>query len=129
MTLQDKLILCLEDVIIHTSIGIYDYEKHPDHPNELKISVELHAGVAPGPLDRQPMIDYAKIYAFLRAIPAGGHIDLLETLADRIIAQCFTMERVTACRVKVLKTKLLPDCGGAGIDVFRTRENWLKVSS
>lgn len=128
-TTEDKLILCLEDVVIDTSIGIYPWEKFPEHPNRLKISVELHTHVPPGPLAGQPIIDYAPVYRFLQAIPEQGHVDLLETLADRITEQCFTLPHVAAARVKILKTSLLPGCAGAGIDVFRNRESWLKIGS
>jgi dihydroneopterin aldolase len=125
----DKLILRLDDMALDMSIGVYPWEKFAEHPNRLKISVELHADVPPGPLASHPIIDYARIYHFLRALPGQGHIDLLETLADMITEQCFVLPRVEAARVKILKTSLLPDCGGAGIDVFRNRQSWLKVSA
>jgi dihydroneopterin aldolase len=127
MSTSDKIILRLDEMVIHTSIGIYPWEKFPEHLNQLKISVELHAEVLPGPVADHPIIDYARIYNFLRTVPEQGHIDLLETLADMITEQCFAMPRVEACRIKIMKTSLLPDCKGAGIDVFRNRKSWLKI--
>jgi dihydroneopterin aldolase len=129
MTAPDKLILRLDDMTLEMSIGIYPWEKFPEHPNRLKISVELHAKVPPGPVASHPIIDYARIYDFLRGLPGQGHIELLETLADMIAEQCFAIPRVEAARVKILKTSLLPDCKGCGIDVFRNRKSWLKVEA
>ena len=122
--MDDLLKLRLDDVILDMSIGLYPFEKFAEHPNRLKISIELHADIAPGFLAPQEMIDYAHVYRFLKTLPAQGHIDLLETLADQITENCFLLSRVNACRIVILKTSLLNDCAGAGIDVLRTRKSW-----
>lgn len=125
----DHIILRLDEVTIDASIGLYEWEKFPDHPNRLKISVELHAPVESGPLANHPIIDYGRIYQYIRGIPSLDHIDLLETLADLITEQCFAIPRVEACRVKIMKTSLFNDCKGVGLSVFRNRKSWLKVGA
>ncbi len=122
--MDDLLKLRLDDVIVDMSIGIYPFERFAEHPNRLKISIELHADIAPGPLAKAEMIDYAYVYRFLKTLPGQGHVDLLETLADQITENCFSLQRVKACRVVILKISLLNDCAGAGIDVVRTRKSW-----
>ena len=62
--------------------------------------------------------------AHRRLVVSAPHTDLLETIAEEIVANCLADERVAACRVSVMKLDIFNEAESAGIEVFRTRKRW-----
>lgn len=115
----------LKDVTVEARVGLHPWERHPERPNRLRISVDLFVPLLqPGPTADAKIVNYDRIREFLRCLPSRPHTDLLETLVDEIVTCCFEDARVVACRVEVLKPDIFNDADGAGIEVFRTREGW-----
>jgi dihydroneopterin aldolase len=57
-----------------------------------------------------------------RAIAAEGHIDLVETFAERLAQACFADDRVTRARVRVEKPlALAPHAAAAGVEITAVR--------
>jgi dihydroneopterin aldolase len=50
-------------------------------------------------------------------------INLVETLADRIAAQCLADRRVLSATVRVEKLDVMPDAGAVGVEIERHRIN------
>ena len=65
------------------------------------------------------MVDYEAITAKVRAIVGRGHINLAETLAERIAETCFEDVRVRTARVRVEKLHALPGAESAGVEIER----------
>jgi 7,8-dihydroneopterin aldolase/epimerase/oxygenase len=61
---------------------------------------------------------------YLQTFPSLPHVDLLEEIAEEIVAKCFEDSRVEACCVAVLKPDIFNEAEAAGIEVFRTRASW-----
>ncbi len=118
----------LRDVEVAVKCGLHPWERHPERPTRLLIDVDLFAPLAPGPTTKGEFIDYDQVRNFIRTLPDRPHIDLLETIVDDIIAACFTLERVVACRVCVTKPDIFNEAAGAGIDITRTRESWTSAT-
>jgi dihydroneopterin aldolase len=57
----------------------------------------------------------------IRAWPQRPHTALLETLAEDLVAHCFMIEAVQACRVSIEKPDIFNDADAAGVEVFRVR--------
>jgi 7,8-dihydroneopterin aldolase/epimerase/oxygenase len=109
---------------VETRCGLHPWERYPENPNRLKISVDLFIGLPNGRLSQSSFINYDGIREFLRTFPSRPHTDLLETLAEDIVEKCFENPRIEACRVSVLKPDIYAEADGAGIEVFRTRASW-----
>ena len=86
----------------------------------------LYAPLGPGPMAQGDFINYDHVRDFLRSLPDRPHVDLLETIVDDIVDACFELRQVVACRVCVTKPDIFNEAGGAGVDVTRTRESWMK---
>ena len=56
----------------------------------------------------------------IRAIVNHGHINLAETLAERIAVACFEDSRVRTARVRVEKLHAVPGAESAGVEIERT---------
>jgi dihydroneopterin aldolase len=105
----------------HAHVGLHAWEKHPERPTRLIVNVDLLAPTE-GPLGTTtPHIDYDAIRHALQAWPARPHTDLLETLAEELVALCLAIPQVQACRVSVEKPDIFNDADAAGVEVFRVR--------
>ena len=111
----------LRDLVLHASIGIHPHERGARQ--RVRINVDL--GVAEDPahendrLDR--VVDYEVIANRVREIATTSHINLVETLAERIAAACLQQERVLLARIRVEKLDVFADAVAAGVEIERRR--------
>ncbi len=105
----------LKNVQTEASIGLHPWERHPERPSKLIVNVEMFA-------QGTVFLDYDPVRAAIKAWPGRAHTDLLETLAEEIVAVCFANARVEACRVSVVKPDIFNEAGGAGIEFYRVRK-------
>ena len=100
-------------------IGVYDHEHGARQP--LIIDVELD--VAASHCERiGDTVNYETIGESARAIADAGHIDLVETFAERLAQACFADARVTRARVRVEKPlALAPHAAAAGVEITAVR--------
>lgn len=121
---RDHVRVVIDTVIVERRCGVHPWERHPERPNRLKISVEMFAHLVSGPMGAAAFIDYDRIRNYLKSFPSLPHTDFLETIADEIVAKCFEDARVEACRVAIAKPDIFNEAEAAGIEVFRTRSGW-----
>lgn len=106
------------EVLAH--IGIYGHEQGQLHP--VRINVDLGVEEAAAIDDRlDSVVDYAAIAGKIHALIARGHINLCETLAERIATACFEDNRVKTARVRVEKLHALPGAESGGVEIERQR--------
>jgi dihydroneopterin aldolase len=106
------------EVLAH--IGVYGHEQGKAQP--VRINVDLAVEDVIAVEDRlERVVDYATIDARIRAIIAKGHINLAETLAERIAQACFEDARVKTARVRVEKLHALPGAESGGVEIERAR--------
>ena len=117
----------VHDLILDAAIGVYPGEH--GHTQRIRINVDLAVadpgalpGAAPvGADDLARVVDYSAIVRAVQCIVAVGHIRLVETLAERIAAACFTDKRIITARIRVEKLDIYPEAGGVGVEVERHR--------
>ena len=113
----------LHDLLLEAAIGVYANE----HGRTQRIRVNVDLGVtddgrAPvGADDLARVVDYAVVFALVRRIVDAGHVQLVETLAERLAEACLEDSRVLVARVRVEKLDVLPDGASAGVEVERRR--------
>lgn len=71
--------------------------------------------------DYRRVLNYETIMAGIRRIVGEGHINLVETLADRILGVCLVDERVLAATVRVEKLDIYSDADSVGVVLTRQR--------
>ena len=121
---EDHIVVALDDVCVNVNCGLHPWERHPERPTRLLISVRLYAPLSVPRAADEPIIDYDVVRDRIRALENEGHIDLLETVGDSIVESCFRDARVVACRLSIRKPDIYNETRGAGIDLFRTRKRW-----
>lgn len=103
-------------------IGVHGHER--GKPQPVRINVDLAVTDSATLEDRlENVVDYEAITAKIRAIVAGGHINLAETLAERIAQSCFEDARVRRARVRVEKLHALPGAESGGVEIERARSD------
>jgi dihydroneopterin aldolase len=118
----------LHDLLFSAAIGVYAHE----HGIRQRIRVNVDLGVADdgaravsrAPVGRDDLarvVDYAVIAEQVGKIIEAGHVQLVETLAERIAEACLTDPRVSLARVRVEKLEVLPGGATAGVEVERRR--------
>ena len=101
-------------------IGIHGHEKGKMQP--VRINVDLAVEDRAAIEDRlDSVVDYGEITRKIRTLVDGHHINLAETLAERIATVCFEDRRVKTARVRVEKLHALPGAESAGVEIERER--------
>ena len=104
---------------IDAEIGVYRHEIGRHQP--LVVDVELDVPTA-GAERLADTLNYETILTAAREIAAVGHIELVETFAERLARACLADPRVTRARVRVEKPlALAPDAVGAGVEITVVR--------
>jgi dihydroneopterin aldolase len=104
---------------VQAEIGVYRHEVGRLQP--LSVDVELDVPSA-GAGRLADTLNYETILAAARSVAAAGHIELVETFADRLARACLADPRVTRARVRVEKPlALAPDAVGAGAEIILER--------
>jgi len=106
------------EVLAH--IGIHGHER--GKPQPVRINVDLAVEDTAALEDRlDSVVDYESITAKIRTLIMTGHINLAETLAERIAQACFEDGRVKIARIRVEKLYALPGAESAGVEIERHR--------
>ena len=110
----------IRNLVVHAQIGIHHHEHGNVQP--VRINVDLAVEDARKIEDKlDQVVDYADITQRIHAIVAAGHINLAETLAERIAEVSFVDPRVKSARVRVEKLHALPGAESAGVEIERER--------
>ncbi len=102
-------------------VGVYEVEHR--YEQRLVVSVDLavvdgYDGVSDRVSD---VLDYGDVVGRIQRIVDAEHVNLLETLAERIALSCLDDPRVQLVRVRLEKPDILPGCRYVGIEIERTR--------
>ena len=112
----------VRDLILPSRIGVYSHEKHG--AQRVRINLELTCVEHPAINDEyQNVVCYAEVVEGIRAILAQGHINLVETLAERIAAYCLEDHRILSAKVRVEKLDVMPEASAVGVEIERHRIN------
>ena len=109
-------------------IGIHTHERAAEQ--RVRINVDLaveddgargQSRPAVGRDELSRVVDYEAVATGVRAIVGAGHVNLVETLAERIAGFCLQDGRIALVRVRVEKLDIFADAVSAGIEIERRR--------
>lgn len=111
----------VRDLVLPCSIGVHRREH--DARQRVRINLDLAVGEGAQAIDDDlaNVVCYERIATAVREIVAGGHIKLVETLAERIADTCLADGRVRSARVRVEKLDVFDDAFSAGVEIERFR--------
>ena len=111
----------VHDLEIVASVGVLEHEKR--YEQRIIVSADLavrddYDGISDRLAD---VLDYGKVVDDIARLVQSEHVNLIETLAERIAAQCLADQRVVSVRVRIEKPEVLPSCRSVGIEIERWR--------
>ena len=103
---------------VEAVVGVHDHEKVAPQP--LRISIDLTVREAPEGHDDKlaSVVCYEDVVRGVQSICGMGHVNLIETLAERIADFCLEDARVHAVRVSIEKPQAFTECS-VGIEIER----------
>lgn len=109
----------VRDLVLQAFVGVYAFEK--EARQRIRINLELAVIDRPNAAgDRlENVVSYEDIVVGVRAIVAERHVNLVETLAEKIAAFALADPRVREVTVRVEKLDIFEDCGAVGIEITR----------
>jgi len=108
----------VRDYVTEAEIGVWEHEK--DTHQQVRISVDLSVQEDSAHNDQLgKVVCYNDIVINIQKIIAGGHINLVETLAEKIAEMALLDGRVIGARVKVEKLEAVPNAESVGVEIER----------
>ena len=111
----------VRDLEIIASVGVLEHEKR--YEQRISISADLfvrddYDGVSDRLAD---VVDYSSVVDGIVRLVQREHVNLIETLAERIAAHCLTDDRIEQVRVRIEKPDAMSSCRAVGIEIERRR--------
>ena len=109
-------VIFVRDLVLPCRIGLHAEE----HNGTQRVRFSVDIAVAHGATRdrRRPVVDYDSIIAAIEAVTCEGHINLMETLAERVAEACLDLAGAQRVSVRVEKLDRVP---GAALGVEITR--------
>lgn len=120
---DDHYVVRLRGLVVDFRIGIHPHER--DAAQRVRIDVTVDVARPEGGFNE----DYRRVYCYerlakgIRALAGGGHVGLVETLADRIAELALADPRARRAEVSVEKLDVFPDAEAAGVTVVQRRKS------
>ena len=120
-TAEPAMRIFVRGLMVQASIGVHPHEYESTQP--IIIDIELDMGDMPTPKDDRlhETLDYGIVAQKAEDIALEAHVQLVETLAERIADWCLTDPRIMACAVRISKPQALLKADAAGVEIVRRR--------
>ena len=109
----------IRDLILTCLIGVHKHERKK--PQRIRINLDL-AVTEQSVISTDRLADvvcYEDVADEIRSIVNNGHVNLVETLAEKIASKCLEDRRIKATRVRIEKLDVFKDAASAGVEIER----------
>lgn len=111
--------LFVRDLELDCAIGVHPHERERRQRVVVNVALTL---AEPGAAHRDSIaavVSYEDIVEGVERLARGGHVNLVETLAERIAALCLRDRRVRRAKVRVDKPDVYERASSVGVEVER----------
>ena len=111
----------VRDLALIAMVGIYEHEKR--QPQRILVNIDCAVQERGGALedDIKNVVSYEKVVKNVKAIVQDGHVNLVETLAEKIADKVLKNRSIKRIRVRVEKLDIIPEASSVGIEIERAR--------
>ncbi len=110
----------VRDLVLSAHIGVHKHEHGKTQLVRINLDLAVLEGAPAAWGDSlSEVLCYEEIVKGTRRIVDEGHVNLVETLAERIAGICLGDPRVRLARVRVEKLDAFDDVGAVGIEIER----------
>ncbi len=115
-------IIFIERLSVSALIGIFEWEKRVEHDLVIDCRMPYSLAKAGQTNSISDTVSYAEVANAIIAIVTSKHHDLLEHLADELIAHIFSEFPVDHIELKLAKPGAVPEAKSVGIIIKRSRD-------
>jgi 7,8-dihydroneopterin aldolase/epimerase/oxygenase len=109
----------IRDLVLSMSIGVHPHEKHAPQRVRINVELDVQQGAARLEDDLRNVVCYDELIQAVQKLGSGPHIQLAETMAERILELCLADERVRRASVTVEKLDVYEAAGAVGVTMVR----------
>ena len=112
----------INDLILPARIGIHKHEK--ERPQRVRVNLDISVAET-SPIEKDhisEVLNYEEIVEAVKVLVSGDHINLVETLAEKISVLCLSYETVGAVIVRVEKLDVFEQAASVGVEINRIRQ-------
>ena len=113
--------IIINELTLDAFIGIHDFEKKKKQKIAISLSLDVNDNISGIEHKIENFVSYEHIVTDIKSILKKGHIDLLETLGEKIVDLCFKDERVVTIKLKLEKLEVFKETSSVGIEIFRKK--------
>ena len=109
----------IRDLVLTCFIGVHKHERKK--PQRIRVNIDL-AVTERSVVSTDRLADvvcYEDVADRIRSIVNNGHVNLVETLAEKIASKCLEDRRIKATRVRIEKLDVFKDAVSAGVEIER----------
>lgn len=111
----------VRDYVTDAEIGVWSHEKGATQKVRISVDLSVSENGAHHGDQLENVVCYNEVVKGIRKIIEAGHIQLVETLAEKIAAMSLEKPEVLKARVKVEKLEAVPEATSVGVEVERHR--------
>lgn len=109
----------VRDLVLDCLIGVHRHER--DGAQRVRINIDLTVYESDAPIDDKlsNVLCYEQLISRVRTLTGAGHVNLVETLAERIAALCLDDADVASVTVRIEKLDIFADAASVGVEIKR----------
>tara|TARA_B100001123_G_scaffold238124_1_gene266698 strand:- start:1851 stop:2294 length:444 start_codon:yes stop_codon:yes gene_type:complete len=113
----------INDLVLDCLIGVHRHEK--DGCQRIRINIELTVVENAAPIEDKlsNVLCYENLIGRVRKLVSTGHVNLVETLAQRLADLCLSEPQVNTARVRIEKLDVFLDAASVGVEIIRTNQS------
>lgn len=109
----------VRDLVLPCNIGVHLHEKGRTQRVRINLDLGVYEGTRQHGDRLENVVCYEDIVTRVRAVTSDGHVNLAETLAERIASLCLQDPSCRSVRVRVEKLEVFEDAKSVGVEIER----------
>ncbi len=111
----------VRDLVLNAKIGVWKRERGAAQRIRINLDLAVREGDTPLGDQLANVVRYDLIVTAVRRLVAKGHVNLVETLAEKMAALCLEIPQVRTARVRIEKLDVYVDAASVGVEIERRR--------
>lgn len=109
--------IVVRNLVLPARVGVYRHER--SGPQRVRINLKLTIAGSDKPLNDEigNVVSYEDLVNGVKEILAQGHINLVETLAEKVADLCLSDGRVSGVRVGIEKLHAISEAESVGVEI------------
>ena len=111
--------ILIRNLVFPMKIGIYKHEKFKEQ--RVRVNLELRIYQKKDSINDRidNVICYEDIIKLIKNIASSKHLNLVETLAEKIAEECLQIPESFLCKIKVEKLDVFDELESVGVEIVR----------